>query len=143
MIIDQRLSRACIDIDGVLCRDPYPAQNADNRLYRKFLAQVQPLFQTDIHLGILVSARLQKYRPIVVDWLSRNKFTYKDLVLFDAPTQHVRDRLGFSNLVRYKDDVLVGSGFNLFIQSRYDIARALKQLNPEYSIYCTQTNSFL
>lgn len=143
MIIDQRLSRACIDIDGVLCRDPYPHENASHKLYLRFLSEVQPLFQTDIPLGILVSARLEKYRPIIIEWLNRNKFKYQDLVLFDAPTQHIRNLLGFKNLVKYKYDVLINSGFDLFIQSNYDIAKCLKELNPKFNIYCVQTRGFI
>lgn len=143
MILDERLSKACIDIDGVICRDPTKKQNANHELYLKFLKEVEPAFSTDIPLGILVSARLEKYRPIIIEWLDRNHFQYQDLVLFDAPNEHIRSLLGFRNLVKFKYDALVKSGYNLFIESSLSIASALKQMNPNYQIFCTKTDSFI
>lgn len=143
MILDARLSKACIDIDGVLCRDPTPQENANHDLYLKFLKEVKPSFQTEIPLGILVSARLEKYRPIITEWLNKNNFKYQDIILFDAPNEHIRNLLGFRNLIKFKYDALVNSGFDLFIESNLSIASALKQMNPSYQIFCTQTNSFL
>lgn len=143
MILDESLSKACIDIDGVICRDPTPNQNANHALYLKFLKEVEPAISTDIPLGILVSARLEKYRPIIIEWLDKNHFQYQDVILFDAPNQHIRNLLGFRNLVKFKYDALVKSGYDLFIESNYSIASALKQMNPNYQIFCTQTDSYL
>lgn len=143
MILDDRLTFACIDIDGVICRDPTPHENANHNLYMKFMKEVKPNFQTDIQLGILVSARLEKYRPIIVDWLNKNNFKYKDLVLYDAPNESIRDAKGFNQIIKFKYKVLVDSGFNLFIESNHYIAKGLKNRNPNYNIFCTQTDSFI
>ena len=37
------LNDSCLDIDGVLCRDPSPEENDDGPRYEKFLTETNPL----------------------------------------------------------------------------------------------------
>lgn len=57
------LNDACVDIDGVLCRDPTPAENDDGRKYREFLSTVEPTIVPGQRIGHLVTSRLEQYRP--------------------------------------------------------------------------------
>lgn len=143
MIIDEKLSNACIDIDGVICRDPTVYENLYHDLYLNFLQNVPPNFQTDIELGYLVSARLEKYRNIVQNWLTKNNFKYKKLILLNCNTEQERNKLGEKFLIEFKSNILRESNFDYFYESNFSIAKPLKILNPTKQIFCTQTDSWL
>lgn len=58
------LANSCVDIDGVLCRNPTPQENDDGEEYRRFLADVEPLIVPSKPIGWLVTCRLEKYREL-------------------------------------------------------------------------------
>ena len=84
------LGECCVDIDGVLCRDPSHEENDDGPLYREFLTNVEPLFLPTVKVGALVSARLEKYRPETEAWLARHGVEYDELLLLDLPDARAR-----------------------------------------------------
>lgn len=84
------LDRCCVDIDGVLCRDPRPAENDDGPGYRHFLEHVEPLFLPTQPIGWLVSSRLECYRSETEQWLARHGVRYRELVLLDLPDAATR-----------------------------------------------------
>ncbi len=53
------MSNACVDIDGVLCRDPTEVENDDGPIYRTFLREAQSLFIPTVEVAYLVSCRLE------------------------------------------------------------------------------------
>lgn len=93
MMHHPRLSEACIDFDGVLCVDPTEQENDDGSLYRTFLRDVPPLLIPSHPVGAIVSSRLEKYRPLVEDWLHRHNIEYGELHLLDLPSAAERQRL--------------------------------------------------
>lgn len=93
MMHHHRLSEACIDFDGVLCVDPTEQQNDDGPLYQAFLRDVPPLLIPSRPVGAIVSSRLEKYRPLVEDWLHRHNIEYGELHLLDLPSAAERQRL--------------------------------------------------
>jgi uncharacterized HAD superfamily protein len=66
------VTRACFDIDGVLCRDPSAAENDDG----------------------IVTSRLEKYRPETEAWLAAHGIEYEHLHMLDLPSARDRRRLG-------------------------------------------------
>lgn len=70
------LANSCVDIDGVLCRDPVPEENDDGEKYRRFLEDVEPLVIPSQTTGWLVTCRLEKYREIVEKWFQKHGFKY-------------------------------------------------------------------
>lgn len=84
------LGESCVDIDGVLCRDPSVEENDDGPRYREFLSKVEPLFLPTVKVGALVSARLEKYRPETEAWLARHGVEYDELILLDLPDARAR-----------------------------------------------------
>ena len=67
-----RLPRWGFDFDGVLCRDIAKAENDDGDRYRRFLAEVEPLFVPQREIGHIITGRAEKYRGETEDWLRRH-----------------------------------------------------------------------
>lgn len=109
------LNNACVDIDGVLCRDPTKAENDDGERYREFLSTVEPTILPDKRIGHLVTSRLEKYRPETEDWLDKHGVRYDNLVMMDLPSKEARQEQG--NHAQHKADVYDSTDATLFIES--------------------------
>lgn len=88
------LENCCVDIDGVLCRDPSHEENDDGPRYIEFLENADPLFVPTVKIGALVSARLEKYRPQTEAWLAKHGIEYDELHLIDLPDAATRRAQG-------------------------------------------------
>ncbi len=109
------LNSACVDIDGVLCRDLTAEENDDGERYRELLSTVEPNVVPDQRIGHLVTSRPEKYRPETEDWLDTHGVRYDDLVMTDAPSEAVRRERG--SHAKYKADVYDSTDAPLFIES--------------------------
>lgn len=87
------LRNACVDIDGVLCVDPTPAENDDGPRYARFLAEAQPLHLPTVRIHRLVTSRLEKYRSQTEAWLKAHGIEYDHLSMLDLPDAATRRRL--------------------------------------------------
>ena len=83
------LVSSCIDIDGVLCRDPTEAENDDGAAYERFLDTVPAREVPEAPLGWLVTCRLEKYREQTEAWLNRHAIRYRELVMLDLPDKRI------------------------------------------------------
>ena len=84
------LGDCCVDIDGVLCRDPRPEENDDGERYLEFLSTVEPLFVPTVRIGTLVTARLERYRGPTEAWLADKGIQFDELVMLDMPDAESR-----------------------------------------------------
>ena len=109
------ISESCVDIDGVLCRDPLPEENDDGERYQQFLVEVEPLFIPSIKAKCLVTNRLEKYRDLTEQWLAKYQIQYEDLVMMNVATKEERLRLGRHGA--HKSEVYKASAAKLFIES--------------------------
>ncbi len=110
------LPYSCVDIDGVLCRDPSEEENDDGDRYREFLLNVEPLHRPRRKIGWLVTSRLEKYRAETEAWMAKHGIEYEHLLMLDLPSKEERLRLGshakFKGSVYHKEDKAL-----LFIES--------------------------
>lgn len=109
------LSETCIDIDGVLCRDPTEAENDDGACYEEFVSTVPPLITPSKKVGWVVTSRLEKYRPLTEAWLERYGVEYGELIMLDLPSKEAR--LAAGSHATFKADVYKATGASLFIES--------------------------
>lgn len=86
------LSRTCMDIDGVLCRDPLKHENDDGENYCTFLKTVSPRIIPTYPVGCLVTCRLEKYRTLTEQWLQRNGIQYNELIMMPFRTDKERQK---------------------------------------------------
>ncbi len=82
---DESLPRAIIcDLDGTLCllngRDPYVAVKCEDDLLNKPVANVLATYKEKGHAIILLSGRLDTYKPETLNWLHQHRIDY-DLLL--------------------------------------------------------------
>ncbi len=135
------LESACLDIDGVLCRDPTPAENDDGPRYREFLLGAEPLHLPTRPVRRLVTSRLERYRPETVEWLARHGVSYGRLDMLDLPDAATRRRLG--SHASFKAAVYAGdSGAKLFIESCRRQAPEVARLSGK-PVLCVETNSLV
>ena len=109
------LAEACVDIDGVLCRDPTDSENDDGDRYRDFLENAPCRYRPAHHIGTLVSNRLEKYRAPTESWLKRNGITYDELVMLDLPAPAERQKI--VHYGKFKGEVFRSRLRSLFIES--------------------------
>jgi orotate phosphoribosyltransferase len=84
------LSKTCMDIDGVLCRDPTPEENDDGPEYRRFLQGADRRYLPSAPVRWLVTSRLEKYRAPTEEWLVASGVEYGELMMMDYPDMAAR-----------------------------------------------------
>jgi orotate phosphoribosyltransferase len=134
------LANACVDIDGVLCRDPLPAENDDGRRYERFLCDVEPLVIPSHEVGWLVTSRLEKYRRHTEEWLARHGVRYRELRMMDYPSAAARRAAGA--YASFKAEVYRATGASLFIESSSVLAPQIASLAGK-PVFCSETRELL
>lgn len=125
---------ACVDFDGVLCRDPTDIENDDGERYRDFLANAVPLHRPSRKVGAIVSSRLEKYRSECVEWLNRHNVNYDQLYLLDLPTGEERRRRGIH--ASFKAEVYKHcKESSIFLESNADQAAAIAKMSGKAVIW--------
>lgn len=80
-----------VDFDGILCQDCRADQDDDGVEYAKFLETVQPLYYVRrVNIPMVVTARLEKYRPQTMSWLERHGMKVDNLVMGPWSNNHER-----------------------------------------------------
>ncbi|MBF0198213.1 MAG: phosphoribosyltransferase [Planctomycetes bacterium] len=121
------LSRSCVDIDGVLCRDPVDSENDDGDNYKKFISSTPAIFQPSHEIGWLVTSRLEKYRTETEKWLASNNICYRNLMMLDVPSAEVRRRLRLH--ASFKGEVYSQCDAVLFIESSSTQAQTIAEIS--------------
>lgn len=134
------LTKSCVDIDGVLCRDPRPDENDDGEKYLKFLSTAKPLVVPTKPIGWLVTCRLEKYRKITEEWLHRHGIKYGELIMMDLPDKETRIALGIH--AEFKARVYRAVDAVLFIESSPFQAKAIARLAGK-PVLCTETGQMI
>jgi len=134
------LANSCVDIDGVLCRDPTNEENDDGENYIRFLKKVRPLIIPTKSIGWLVTCRLEKYRKFTEEWLEKYNIRYKNLVMMNLPNKEARIASG--SHANYKARIYKKFNANLFIESSLNQAREIVRLTGKPAI-CFETGEML
>jgi orotate phosphoribosyltransferase len=109
------LKRSCVDLDGIICRDPTESENDDGDRYRSFLVNAELLVRPSVEIGWIVTCRLEKYRHLTEEWLKKHGIRYTNLVMMDLPDKKARMSLGEYGL--FKAKAYKSSRAILFIES--------------------------
>jgi orotate phosphoribosyltransferase len=134
------LSEACIDMDGVLCRDPTEEENDDGPKYQEFLSHAERFLLPTVPVGYVVTCRLEKHRLQTESWLARHNVKYKRLIMMDLPSKAARIAAGSHGA--FKANACRHLGANLFIES--DEAQALEIANrASVDVFCVKTQRLI
>jgi len=130
------LQNSCVDIDGVLCRNPSVEEDDDGPAYEAFIRDAAPYIRASRKIGWLVTCRLEKYRRQTIEWLARHGVQYDNLVMLDLPDR--RSRLRARCDASFKAQTYRSTNASLFIESsRYLSAEIAKIAGRE--VFCTDT----
>lgn len=81
------------DFDGVLCHDCQPWQDDDGKNYINFIENAIPKYVTrKVAIPLIVTARIEKYRPQTEAWLRKHGIKWHRLVMHPAKTLRQRNR---------------------------------------------------
>ena len=130
------LKRCCVDIDGVLCRDPTTEENDNGPRYEEFLKNTPPLFLPTIPIGWLVTCRREKYRDLTEQWLKRHGIIYQHLVMLDESQKPPRTTN--KTHAAFKAKIFTKTKATLFIESCEPQAREIANLSGK-QVYCAET----
>lgn len=134
------LENSCMDIDGVLCRDPASRENDDGPRYEKFLSGADPFYLPTRPVGWLVTCRLEKYRALTEAWLAARGVRYRELVMMDFPDMAARRAA--NSYASYKAEVYTRTGAIMFIESSLKQARQIADLS-EKPVFCMETRDMV
>jgi uncharacterized HAD superfamily protein/hypoxanthine phosphoribosyltransferase len=134
------LSESCIDIDGVLCRDPSSKENDDGKRYIKFIRNCEPLFIPTVKLGYLVTSRLEKYRKDTEFWLKKHGLEYEKLIMMNLPDKETRVKAG--NHAQFKSEIYKKSEKKLFVESSLKQSIEIANLTGK-QVYCIENREMV
>ena len=126
---------SCIDLDGVLCREPTDEENDDGSVYRRFVETTEPLLIPTVEVGWIVTCRLEKYRSLTEQWLARHGVKYKNLSMMNFPTKEARVASG--SHAAYKAKIYRETDSWLFIESSLRQAADIAALSGK-PVLCTE-----
>ena len=134
------LSESCVDLDGVLCRDPNREENDDSTNYIDFIQTVKPYLRPTVKLGYIVTNRLEKYRPQTEAWLQQNGIDYGELIMLDLPNKQARREANCYST--HKAKVYLETKSALFIESSELQSREISQITGK-SVFCVDTRQII
>lgn len=121
------ISSSCVDIDGILCADPSPAENDDGDRYRSFIATARRRHTPRKRIGWLVTSRLEKYRTATEQWLAEAGIQYDHLIMLDLPDAETRRKLNAH--AEHKGRFYRSCDARLFIESEPDQAQEIANIS--------------
>ncbi len=137
----QGVSRACFDIDGVLCEDPTEEQNDDGKKYIDFIRHAQPKYIPTFEVGYLVSTRLEKYRKETEEWLKVNNVKYRQLIMLDLPNKEARIKQNAYGSFKGKIYKSL-KDTDIFIESSLSQAKEIRDISEKF-VFCTEISQSL
>ena len=123
------LENACVDIDGVLCRDPRSIELMFPWAYQRFLETVPVRARPKYKIAHIVSSRQEKYRKQTEKWLGMSRIRYKNLHLM--PNTSALDRAMSRPHAEFKASVYRNVPASLFIESDNEQAVAISRLTSK------------
>lgn len=116
------LRKSCVDIDGVLCRDPVKEEYANPAKMLEFVRTVKPMATPDYKIKALVTWRPASLKTETVKWLRKHGIRYDKIYFRPGP---YADKIGVANVIkgRWKANVYQKEKAWLFIESNNNLAQ--------------------
>jgi len=138
---NNHVTKACVDIDGVLCHDPAFTERGDNpQQMRDFILNAEPKFLPTPVIRSLVTNRLEKFRPETEQWLAKHNIRYKELIMSSAASPEARRQVGDHG--KYKAEMMLKLNSPLFIESSIQQSRRIKEITNR-AVFCTDKMEML
>lgn len=132
-----QLENWCVDVDGVLCREPTAEEGDDGDRYREFVSSVEPRFVPSKEIGWLVTCWPEEYREPMEAWLDGHGIEYGELLMSDLPDPETRRSPGTH--AQFKARAYQTTGAEFFVESSARQAEEIATLSGE-PVYCVEAN---
>jgi hypoxanthine phosphoribosyltransferase len=130
------LKHACIDFDGVLCKDPTFIETDNNM--NDHILNAEPLHIPKLPLYAIITNRIERYRPECIEWLKRYDIKYTHLIMYPGTANERRKHfleLGGNGIWKaQKCKEIFGSWF---IESNIVQATQIRKIIG-CSVFCTE-----
>ena len=133
-----QINCSCLDMDGVLCRDP--VIDDDGEMYCNFINTAEPIFLPTTKIDTIITCRLEKYRTITEEWLQKHGIQYNHLIMLDFPDK--KSRLAWGKHGEYKANYYSNSIDSLFIESSLSQAEIIANISGK-PVICIETNELI
>ncbi len=134
------IPHACIDFDGVLCVDPTEEENDDGPKYVEFIKNAKPKIIPTCKIGYIVTSRLEKYRELTQEWLSKHNVCYDQLIMLNATAEERKANALHS---KFKADFYAKhSDAMLFIESSLVQAEQINS-STKKPVFCIENNEYI
>jgi len=130
------LHRFCVEIDGVLCRDPAEEGVDDEEAYRERIRNAKSKIVPNRRIGWLVTDRPETYHEETEAWLDEHGIEYDTLIMRDR--SDAAAHRGIDDRAEYKATVYEQTGADLFIESSEPLATEICA-RTNRSVYCHET----
>lgn len=128
---------SCVDLDGVLCKDPTEEENDDGERYLHFIENAPPLHLPSEKIKYIITSRLERYRAPTEAWLEKHGVVYDKLYMLDLPTAEERRRLMVH--AKFKADIYSKTDTILFIESARWQAAEINAI-AQKPVFCVETH---
>lgn len=127
-------TRACYDLDGVLCANPSPQDTSNESSYVNFIKNALPLHIPSHPIRAIVTSRLEQYRDETEEWLTRNGICYEELYMLNGLS--AGQRLSLMMHAVFKSSIFKDIPAEIFIESDKAQAIAIARISgkPCFSV---------
>jgi orotate phosphoribosyltransferase len=134
------VEKSCIDLEGVLCREPSPEENQDGKSYEAYIASAEPLLSTTKTVGHVISCRAERYRAATGGWLEKHGIRYHHLHMLGDGHEGVRADESLE--ADYKAQLYTDVDGALFFESSSAQAEQIARKTGRY-VFCTETREMM
>ena len=132
----QQSQALALDMDGVLCED-FVGNEENAEEYLSFLERTRPRWLPRRHeVPLIVTARLERYRPQTLLWLARYGVRVRQLVM--GPWRTIDERRQGFDAGQFKGQAFAASSCRLFVESDERQARAIFEASGR-PVLCAST----
>jgi len=119
--------QSAYDLDGIFCEDIPPGDDDDGPRYARAIRTARPRhYVRRVHIPLVATARLAKYRQPTLDWFERHGMRVDKLVM--GPWANLAERNRPGEVARFKAAAYQASGLHLFVESCPQQAREIAEL---------------
>lgn len=128
------LPRIAFDLDGVICKDPTVIDD-DGKNFENHVRTAVPLGLPTRRVGLIVTCRLEKWRPLTESWLKVHGVKFGKLHMMRYKNAQARRAAGRHG--QWKADIFRNSKADLFVESSTRQSRVIAKDSGK-PVWCIQ-----
>lgn len=116
--------KTSVDMDGVLCEDCTSEAQISEKSYIYWMKNVRPFIIPAFKIDTIVTCRLERYRKITEEWLSKNNVKYNHLDMINLSSNYGKT---YEKMVNFKVNTLKKNRPDWFWESNFKLAHYINK----------------